>query len=229
MAIFERLRQEFNEWARAGRGAKMERGHRPTGEQAIKWMRVGPEAHVLDVGCGSGWAARMFADLATDGHVVGVDVSDEMIREAREQSADYANINYRVARADDLPFAAETFSHAFSMETLYYSPDIGAALREIKRVLRTRVGLFVAVVDLYRENESSHQWVEQLNVPVKLLSAAEYRELFVGAGFVEVQETRLLDPSPIPKVYEGTTFKTHADYVRFREAGSLMISGRVEE
>ena len=31
----EQLRTEFNEWARAGKGESMERGHRPVGEQAI--------------------------------------------------------------------------------------------------------------------------------------------------------------------------------------------------
>jgi len=36
----ERLRLEFNDWARAGRGESMERGHRPTGEQAIDRMQL---------------------------------------------------------------------------------------------------------------------------------------------------------------------------------------------
>ena len=51
------LRIEFNEWAKAGRGESMERGHRPVGEQAIARMQVGHGARVLDVGCGSGWAS----------------------------------------------------------------------------------------------------------------------------------------------------------------------------
>ncbi len=46
----ETLRLEFNEWARAGKGASMERGHRPVGEQAIERMQLPSEAHVLDVG-----------------------------------------------------------------------------------------------------------------------------------------------------------------------------------
>ena len=59
----ERLRSEFNEWARAGKGESMERGHRPVGEQAIARMQIPSHAHVLDVGCGSGWAARTIARL----------------------------------------------------------------------------------------------------------------------------------------------------------------------
>ena len=50
----EQLRTEFNEWARAGKGESMERGHRPVGEQAIAGMRVEPDSRVLDIGCGSG-------------------------------------------------------------------------------------------------------------------------------------------------------------------------------
>jgi len=46
----EHLRTEFNEWARAGKGASMEKGHGPVGKQAIQIMRVPAEARVLDIG-----------------------------------------------------------------------------------------------------------------------------------------------------------------------------------
>ena len=36
-------------------------------------------------------------------------------------------------------------------------------------------------------------------VPVQLLSAAEYRSLFEHAGFVNVRDERLLDPTPVPE------------------------------
>jgi len=69
----EQLRTEFNEWARAGKGESMERGHRPVGEQAIARMRVEPNSRVLDVGCGSGWATRLMADYAFNGRVSGIE------------------------------------------------------------------------------------------------------------------------------------------------------------
>ena len=206
----ENLRLEFNEWARAGKGESMERGHRPVGEQAIAgcmFLRM-PGS---DVGCGSGWAARLIAKEAAQGHVVGIDVSDEMIRVATEQSNDFSNLEFRVASAESLPFADAAFTHAFSMESLYYYADIEKAAREIRRVLRPG-GLFVTVVDLYRENEPSHQWIPNLNVPVHLLSAAEYRALFERVGFSRVRDERLLDPTPVPGTYTGTTFKTRDDF-----------------
>ncbi len=218
------LRTEFNEWARAGKGESMERGHRPVGEQAIAKMRVTPEARVLDVGCGSGWATRLLADFAFNGRVTGIDISDEMVRVARESSHTYANVDYEIASAEELPFPDDEFTHAFSMESLYYYRNIPKALSQIHRVLKAG-GLFVAVVDLYWENEATHQWIDTLKVPVELLSIDDYRSLFIDAGFKNIADERLIDPTPIPDDYTGGSFKSREDLVSYREAGSLMISG----
>jgi ubiquinone/menaquinone biosynthesis C-methylase UbiE len=223
----ERLRIEFNEWARAGRGESMEKGHRPVGEQAIARLRVPAHARVLDVGCGSGWATRLLAESAKNGAVVGIDISDEMIRIARQASTSFTNIEYRVASAEKLPFENLEFSHAFSMESLYYYDDVLAALKEIHRVLG-RLGVFVAVIDLYQENRPSHQWIEKLNVPVHLLGIRQYRSLFEQAGFTNVHDERLHDPAPIPENYSGGSFKTAEDYREYRQTGSLMLTGGAE-
>jgi SAM-dependent methyltransferase len=220
----EQLRTEFNEWARAGKGESMERGHRPVGEQAIERMRVPPDARVLDVGCGSGWASRLLASLAIRGRVTGIDISDEMIRIARESSGSFPNVDFETASAEQLPFGHNEFTHAFSMESLYYYRDIPRALAEIHRVLKPG-GVFVAVVDLYWENEATHQWIDDLNVPVELLSTDNYRGLFIDAGFTNIRDERLIDPTPIPENYTGSSFKSREDYEEYRRTGSLMISG----
>lgn len=223
----ERLRVEFNEWARAGRGESMERGHRPVGEQAIARMQVADDARVLDLGCGSGWATRLLAERAPLGLVVGIDISDEMIEVARASSKELSNIRFEAGSAERLPFENRFFTHAFSMESLYYYADMLAALREVRRVLAGG-GEFVAVVDLYRENEPSHQWIEQLKVPVHLLGVEDYRALFREAGFRDISDERLYDPTPVPEGYSGGSFKSREDFLRYRENGSLMLSGRVE-
>lgn len=220
----EQLRTEFNEWARAGKGESMERGHRPVGEQAIARMKVPPDARVLDVGCGSGWATRLLADYTSSGRVTGIDISDEMVDLARESSPSYVNVDFETASAEQLPFSDSEFTHAFSMESLYYYADIAKALREIHRVLKPG-GLFVAVVDMYWESEATHQWAETLNVPVQLLSISDYHSLFEAAGFRNVHDERILDPRPVPDDYTSGSFKSRADFVKYRDAGSLMVSG----
>jgi ubiquinone/menaquinone biosynthesis C-methylase UbiE len=224
----DHLRLEFNEWAKAGRGESMETGHKPVGAQAIEQMNIPPHARVLDLGCGSGWATRLMAAKAARGRVLGIDISDEMVRIAQGASASFSNIEFRVGSAEHLPFGDHEFTHAFSMESLYYYSDVLAALREIHRVLE-RDGLFVTVVDLYAENKPSHQWIDMLKVPVHLLSIADYRSLFEQAGFVNVIDARLYDPTPSQGNYSGTSFKTHDDYIQYRQMGSLMLRGEVDK
>lgn len=83
------------------------------------------------------------------------------------------------------------------------------------------------MIDLYRENKASHQWVEQLKVPVQLLSIADYRSLFADAGFVNIHDQRLFDPTPVSGKYTGSSFKSQEDYEDYKRTGSLMISGEV--
>lgn len=222
----ERLRQEFNEWASAGRGASMERGHRPTGEQAIDLLTLTADSRVLDLGCGNGWASRLIAARVPKGKVTGIDVSDQMIALSQSESKAFANVEFRVASAEALPFADGEFTHAFSMESIYYYGDMARALAEIRRVISPG-GRFIAVVDLYQENKQSLQWIDLLNVPVQALSIAQYHEFFAAAGFVQVEDRRLRDPAPPPTEYTGTSFGSLAEFLEYREQGSLMISGCV--
>ncbi|HXD29873.1 MAG TPA: class I SAM-dependent methyltransferase [Pyrinomonadaceae bacterium] len=224
----EQLRVEFNEWAKAGRGESMERGHRPVGEQAIAKLNVQSDARVLDVGCGSGWASRIFAQQADQGYVTGIDISDEMVHVASESSSAFGNLNFQVASAESLPFDDDQFSDAFSMESLYYYADMAQALSEIHRVLKPS-GKFVNVVDLYQENEPSHQWIAQLAVPVQLLSTEQYLTLFAQAGFEDCTAERLIDPTPVPDDYTGGSFKSREDLLKYRAEGSLMITGRAKK
>ena len=224
----EHLRIEFNEWARAGRGEGMEKGHRPVGEQAIELMEIPADARILDLGCGSGWASRLMAEKAQRGKVIGIDISDEMVQLATNTSKELSNIEFKVASAEALLFRDNEYTHVFSMESLYYYSNMLAALKEVYRVLDDG-GRFVTVVDLYFENEPSHQWIPTLNVPVQLLSIPDYRKFFEQAGFVNVQDRRLFDPKPIPDDYSGGSFNTREDYVLYKQNGSLMMSAEVRK
>jgi SAM-dependent methyltransferase len=79
----EALREEFNRWAEAGRGEGMEEDHLPIVLPVLDQMKLARDENVLDMGCGAGWLVRLLAERVPEGRVIGMDISDEMVRRAR--------------------------------------------------------------------------------------------------------------------------------------------------
>ena len=63
---------------------------------------------VLDLGTGTGVVARLVAERFPDADIVGVDLSTQMIEEARRLT-DSPRVRYEVADAQHLPFADASF------------------------------------------------------------------------------------------------------------------------
>ena len=151
------LREEFNRWAEAGRGDGMEQDHLPITRPVLEKMHLAANDNVLDVGCGSGWLSRRISKLVAEGRVVGMDISDEMIRVARRTSLDHENILFVTGEVAEIPWESNFFGHAISVESAYYWPDPGAGIREVHRVLRSG-GVAWIVINYYRDPiiEKSH-------------------------------------------------------------------------
>src|SRR5215472_13425693 len=187
----QKLQQEFNRWAEAGEGEKMRNHHLDITEKTLRLMNLRPGERVLDLGCGSGWATRMLARMVGDGpegfgQVVGLDVSDEMIRQARAESKDFENILYVWGSAEKIPWEENFFDKVLSVESFYYYPNQERSLMELFRVMSPRGRLFI-LINLYTDNRYSLQWVDKLKVPVHVRSAAEYVELLKKHAFENVE------------------------------------------
>jgi SAM-dependent methyltransferase len=218
------LREEFNRWAEAGRGEGMEQDHLPITLPVLEKMGLTATDNVLEVGCGSGWLARRVAKRVPEGRVVGMDVSDEMIRVARRTSLEFDNILYATGEVGEIPWDASFFNHAISVESAYYWPEPGAGIGEIFRVLRTGGAAWI-LINYYRDNLHCHQWGPLLAVPTHLLLAEEWMEFFRAAGFTDIVQERVVDPSSSPEVYSGRWFRDAAQLRAFKADGALLIHG----
>jgi len=220
----EELRVEFNRWAEAGRGEGMEEDHLPITLPVLDLMQIAPDDNVLDVGCGAGWLARLLSERLPEGRVVGIDVSDEMVRRARRNYVALENTMFAIGAADEIPWDANFFTHGISVESAYYWPEPTRGLREIYRVLREGGSAWV-LINYYRDNPHSHQWASQFAIPAHLLSAEEWASMFRGAGFAGVEHRRIPDPTPALESYTGRWFRDAAQLRAFREVGALLIHG----
>jgi len=203
----EKLQQEFNRWASAGEGAKMENHHLDITAKTIRRMNLRPGERVLDLGCGSGWATRLLARLVGEGpdgfgQVVGLDVSDEMIREARAASKDFDNVLYVWGSAQQIPWEENFFDKVLSVES--------------------RGRLFI-LINLYKDNQYSLQWVDKLKVPVHVRSEAEYVELLKKHAFENVEACRIPDDTPTPDDYKTKSFRSLDDLRAFKREGALLL------
>lgn len=224
VAAAERLREEFNRWADAGRGEGMEQDHLPITLPVLEKMRLAPTDSVLEVGCGAGWLSRRLAKLVPQGRVVGMDISDQMIRHARGASVDFDNLMFITGETAEIPWQPHFFSHAISVESSYYWPDPAAGIKDIFRVLGEG-GSAWTLINYYRDNPHSHQWGSLLEVQTHLLSAEEWAGLFRAAGFMNVRQERIVDPSPSPEAYTGRWFRDAKQLRAFKAEGALLIHG----
>ncbi len=224
----EQLRSEFNQWASQGRGEEMERHHLDITEKTIRRMELRPGERVLDLGCGAGWATRILARLVGEGpqghgQVIGIDISDEMIRRARAASKDFENVMFVVGSAEKIPWEENFFDKVLSVESFYYYPDQDRALHELFRVMAPRGRLFI-LINLYQDNPYSLRWVEELKVPVHARSKQEYVELLRAHAFENVEAVHIPDDTPTPDDYSGKWFKNAQELREFKRIGALLLT-----
>ncbi len=228
-AADEKLRQEFNQWAEEGKGEEMEEHHSSITRQTLALMELKPGDRVLDLGCGAGWATRMIAVAVADEHrpgqVIGLDVSDEMIRHARAASTEYHNAMFVVGSAQQVPWEENFFDKVLSVESFYYYADQDRALAELFRVMAPKGELYI-LINLYKDNPYSLRWVDELKVPVHARSEVEYLELLKAHTFEEVRALRIPDLSPTPEQYSGKWFSNAEELRDFKRLGALLLIAR---
>ncbi len=98
----------------------------------IERLRLQPGDRVLDVACGPGPATLRAAErVRPDGHVEGVDISEEMLtiarRHARERGLD--NVTFTRGDMDSLPYENESFDTVTIVLGLFFAKDIIGTLK----------------------------------------------------------------------------------------------------
>ena len=109
------------------------------GRRTVERLGLASGERVLDVCCGSGASAIPAAEIVgANGAVVGVDLAENLLELARAKAKQRGLTSIRFQSGDlmHLPFEDESFDTAVCVFGIFFVPDMEAALREMRRVVR---------------------------------------------------------------------------------------------
>jgi ubiquinone/menaquinone biosynthesis C-methylase UbiE len=110
------------------------KAERRFGAEAKRSLLANARGRVLEIGVGTGLS---FPHYPPDVRVTGVEPSAPMLRRAKQRAEDLGrDVELVQAPAEQLPFADGSFDTVVSLVVLCSVHDQGAALTEIRRVLR---------------------------------------------------------------------------------------------
>ena len=129
---------------------------------------------IIDVGCGPGATALVLAERFPNSQVLGVDLSEPLLRIATQHAQDAAmgeRVRFEKVDAHELPYDDDSFDVALTLNTVHLVTDPVRTLNEIERVLAP--GGFVFIADLRRS------WLSLVEPEIKMaFSLPEARDLF---------------------------------------------------
>jgi SAM-dependent methyltransferase len=160
--------------------------------QAIAAIRPGET--VLDLGSGAGFDCFLAArQVGETGHVIGVDMTSEMLAKARENalSGGWQNVEFRLGEIEHLPVADQSVDVIISNCVINLSPEKPQVFREAFRVLKP--GGRLAVSDMVTSVALPPEVQKDLALYTGCIAGAasigELEAMLAAAGFSEIRIT----------------------------------------
>jgi arsenite methyltransferase len=153
-----------------------------------------PGEVVLDLGSGAGFDCFLAANkVGPKGKVIGVDMTPEMLKKAKENAkkAGYKNVEFRRGEIEKLPVENSSVDVVISNCVINLSPDKKKVFEETFRVLKS--GGRLAVSDIVLLQELPEKIKNSVEAYVGCISGAilkdRYLQLLKDAGFIDVTIT----------------------------------------
>ena len=171
----------------------------PGGESAISYgcgdpitlASLQPGQTVLDLGSGAGLDCFFAAKkVGEKGHVIGVDMTPEMIERARfsAKRLNLTNVEFRQGYLEDLPVDSNTVDVIISNCVINLSPDKSKVFGEAFRVLKP--GGKLAVSDIVTDGPLPESIKQSLSAWAGCVAGAVEAEVYIGmmksAGFTDI-------------------------------------------
>jgi len=164
----------------------------PGRKLAIDQMGIQPGDRVLEVGVGTGLSLPEYPEGV---EVTGIDVSPEMIDQARERAkgAEMGNVTLAEMDAEAMDLGDASFDHVVAMYVLSVAPSPRKVVDEMRRVCKPGGDLFI--VNHFRHENPLISGIERLLAP--LSSLVGFRPDFAFDEFVQQTDLHVLETHPV--------------------------------
>ncbi|MDD3627072.1 MAG: arsenite methyltransferase [bacterium] len=143
---------------------------------------------VLDLGSGAGFDAFLAAEkVGKNGFVIGVDMTEGMVKKARENAEkhNYSNVEFRLGDIEQLPVQDNSIDIIISNCVINLAPNKDKVFQEAYRVLRNKGKLYVS--DIVLLEPLSNEQKNDKDLIAGCVGGAELRddyiEIIQKAGF----------------------------------------------
>lgn len=142
--IASQLRKPNGEMA-ADIGLRMNQSNFEMNMNLIRQMNPAPKSEVLEIGPGNGIFVNHLIELYPDVHYTGIDHSDEMVREARQNNVHHSPQKVCFLNMDihDLQSAETLYDTIFTINTLYFWDQPQKTLATIRSLMNENACLWV--------------------------------------------------------------------------------------
>jgi arsenite methyltransferase len=151
-----------------------------------------PGETVLDLGSGAGMDVFLAAEkVGPHGHVIGVDMTDDMVAKARRNArqARIENVEFRSGLIEELPVDDASVDVIISNCVINLSPQKERVFREARRVLKPGGRLMIS--DVVLERELPPEFLARADVILGCIGGASLRSAYLAliadAGFVDIE------------------------------------------
>lgn len=182
MTFFDKEAAQYDNWFDTPLGKHVLDRETDT---VMDMVRYPAGARILDVGCGSGNYSILLAERGY--RVEGIDISEEMLRIAREKAAE-KGLDIRFAKEDvyALPYADASFDGIFSMAAFEFIHEEEKAMAEMMRVLKPGGDLIIGTI------HGDSRWGELYKSP-----EVQAQTVFKYAKFKSMEEMAALWPAQL--------------------------------
>jgi ubiquinone/menaquinone biosynthesis C-methylase UbiE len=147
-------------------------------EDILNKLKLESKETVLDLGCGTGFLFRHINKQAE--FLVGLDLSQKVLQEAKKRTKNMANVALILADADNTPFPDHTFDKVFAITVLQNMPDPTKTISEMKRVSKPQATFAVTGFKKTFTQESFVALFESAQLKVVTLNADQRLKGYVA-------------------------------------------------